>query len=368
MARLKVKQISDFTTKVQTLIDSDSDQSASLISANTTAATELAASVNSLEAIAGGSVTSDLTDSVSSLETLAEGNDTDITTVAAVAAQNDIDISTNASGIATNASAIAGNDSDISTNASGIATNASAISSNDTDITNLGNLTIYLGSSVNELQNSVSSLETLAGGLKTNVDAILSGSAADKDSFAEIVTLINSVDTANDNAFAGHVSNINASVDELQASVNSLEAVAGGSVTSDLTDSVSSLETLAEGNDTDIATNASGISTNASAISGNDSDISALQTKVTQLEGDSTYIHDYAAMAGAAQFRCSTAVEHASDDDMQVFINGHAIGRVRSVDGTKYGWEHNSNNTTFDLHNIGYSLEASDVIYVVSHS
>ena len=72
-------------------------------------------------------------------------------------------------------------------------------------------------------------------------------------------------------------------------------------------------------------------------------------------------------MASATQFRCNVAVEHGSDDDMQVYINGHAIGRVRSVDGTKYGWEHNASNTVFDLHNIGYNLEGDDVIYVVAH-
>ena len=53
---------------------------------------------------------------------------------------------------------------------------------------------------------------------------------------------------------------------------------------------------------------------------------------------------------------------------MTVFINGHGIGRVRTVDGTKYGWEHNSGNTTFDLHNIGYAIDTDDVIYVVAHS
>ena len=40
---------------------------------------------------------------------------------------------------------------------------------------------------------------------KARIDAILLASAADKDSFAEIVTLINSVDTTNDEAFAGYV-------------------------------------------------------------------------------------------------------------------------------------------------------------------
>lgn len=40
---------------------------------------------------------------------------------------------------------------------------------------------------------------------KSRIDAILSAATADKDSFAEIVALINSVDTENDSAFAGYV-------------------------------------------------------------------------------------------------------------------------------------------------------------------
>ena len=40
---------------------------------------------------------------------------------------------------------------------------------------------------------------------KNRIDAILSAASADSDTFAEIVSLINSVDTANDSAFAGYV-------------------------------------------------------------------------------------------------------------------------------------------------------------------
>lgn len=47
---------------------------------------------------------------------------------------------------------------------------------------------------------------------KGRIDAILSASDADKDSFKEIVDLINSVDTTNDNAFAGYVLSNNAAV------------------------------------------------------------------------------------------------------------------------------------------------------------
>lgn len=55
-------------------------------------------------------------------------------------------------------------------------------------------------------------LQTQINTEKARIDAILSASEADKDSFAEIVTLINSVDTANDQAFAGYVLSNNARV------------------------------------------------------------------------------------------------------------------------------------------------------------
>jgi predicted nucleic acid-binding Zn-ribbon protein len=47
---------------------------------------------------------------------------------------------------------------------------------------------------------------------KGRIDAILSAVDADKDTFAEIVSLINSVDTTNDSAFAGYVLSNNAAL------------------------------------------------------------------------------------------------------------------------------------------------------------
>jgi hypothetical protein len=58
---------------------------------------------------------------------------------------------------------------------------------------------------------------------KARVDAILDASEADKDSFAEIVTLINSVDTENDTAFASYVMSNDAAVAALQADVDQNE-------------------------------------------------------------------------------------------------------------------------------------------------
>jgi hypothetical protein len=56
---------------------------------------------------------------------------------------------------------------------------------------------------------------------KNRVDAILDAADADKDSFAEIVALINSVDTENDSAFAGYVLSNDAA---LAAEVSAREA------------------------------------------------------------------------------------------------------------------------------------------------
>ncbi len=53
---------------------------------------------------------------------------------------------------------------------------------------------------------------------KGRIDAILSASSADKDTFAEIVTLINSVDLTNDNALAAAILSINNAIDAEAAS------------------------------------------------------------------------------------------------------------------------------------------------------
>ena len=70
------------------------------------------------------------------------------------------------------------------------------------------------------LKADVSSLNVEKG----RIDAILTGSSADKDSFAEIVTLINSVDTTNDSAFAGFVTSSNAAQAVQDGRLDALES------------------------------------------------------------------------------------------------------------------------------------------------
>jgi hypothetical protein len=227
-------------------------------------------------------------------------------------------------------------------------------------------LTALAGTISTELVDEIDSVDTRFGTIatSTSLGSLESRVSLDEDALAAEIGATNS-DVSTLTTLAGSISSdLAAEILATNGDVNTLTALAG-SISSDVDvveAGIVTLDTYIDGVSADLA----------AEISTTDGEISTLQGKVTQLEGDSTYIHDYAAMAGVDQFRCTVQVEHASDDDMQVFINGHAIGRLRtvSVDGvdTKYGWEHNSNNTTFDLHNIGYDLDGTDVIYVVSHS
>ena len=61
---------------------------------------------------------------------------------------------------------------------------------------------------------------------RDRIDAILSSSVADTDTFAEIVTLINSVDTENDTSFAGFVTSSNQRIDANGDSITALSSSA----------------------------------------------------------------------------------------------------------------------------------------------
>lgn len=96
---------------------------------------------------------------------------------------------------------------------------------------------------------------------KARVDAILSSADADKDSFAEIVTLINSVDAENDSAFGGFATASNARL----ASIESFTASIDATYATDA--SVSSLSSSAHTQREAIKNDLAGdITTNANAI------------------------------------------------------------------------------------------------------
>lgn len=79
------------------------------------------------------------------------------------------------------------------------------------------------------VDGQVSGLQGQIDTEKGRIDAILSASEADKDSFAEIVQLINSVDTSNDQAFASYVLSNDAAlaqeVSDRQSAISSVEGM-----------------------------------------------------------------------------------------------------------------------------------------------
>jgi hypothetical protein len=377
MARLKVKQISDIQTYVQGLIDNDADQNATLISNNASSisavsaalstevsttndeVSELQASVDSLELIAGGTVTADLAASVDSLE-----------------------------------SVDAGLASDIATNASGIAENVKDISALQTqlDANDADNVT---------LTASVDSLELLAGGTiiadlaasvldnDTRVDNILQGATADLNQFAEVIAYVNSIDTVGDLDLTNALAVVNASIDSLEdvdtalstalsteidtsnsgikalqdsvdsletfedeaiASIDSLELLAGGSTIADLQ---SDLDAVSDALSTEISTT-------------ND-EVSDLQDSVDALEAADVMLHQEGTVTAIDTFSLVAPVRFGISDDIHVHVNGHTIKPVSLVDGeaapNDHGWI-SADGRTFNFVGIGYDIDAEDVVYV----
>lgn len=330
MARLKVKQISDIGTYVQGLIDNDVDQNAGLIDA-------LEASVDSLEALAGGSITADLAASVDSLEAIDTNQSTSI--------------ANNASSIANNASSIATNATGIAQNVKDIADLSTALDSNDDD--NLA------------LTASVDSLELLAGGdiiadlaasvlvNDTRVDAILNGSTADLDQFAEVIAYVNSVDTVGDLDLTNALAVVNASIDSLEAvdtaisNALSTEIETTDGEISDLQDSVDALEAA------DVVINAS---------------IDSLETMAVDSFAAGLRIHQMGTVTSSAAnsggtFTLATAVDSSDDADCVVFVNGK--NEQLKLAGNSNGWT-SADGVTFELTGIGYAIDAEDEIYVIA--
>lgn len=75
-----------------------------------------------------------------------------------------------------------------------------------------------------DIQSFSSSLNSRVNIEKNRVDAILSASSADLDSFAEIVSLVNSIDTDNDNTFASFYTASNGRLGDLETFTSSFEA------------------------------------------------------------------------------------------------------------------------------------------------
>jgi hypothetical protein len=216
---------------------------------------------------------------------------------------------------------------------------ASAITSNASDLTSVSG-----------------ALATDIASNKTNIDAILSASSADADSFAEIVALINSVDLENDQAFASFYTSSNGRLNTLEAASSSfattlnnldntyatdaeLSAVSGalaadiaglGSIyatDAELNASSSALISAYTAADTSLSSSlAVDIASNLSAIESNDSDISLLNTQIA--------VATASIAANEAQITTNTnnitAILSASSADADSFAE--IVSLINSVD------------------------------------
>lgn len=153
----------------------------------------------------------------------------------------------------------------------------------------------HLDSNINTITTTVtnisSSLNSKIDTEKSRIDAILLASDADKDSFAEIVSLINSVDTDNDTAFASFYTASTGRLSSLEAYTASLQNtnLVSGSSQITLSDTV-------------------GFSTFSSSISSDISDLnlfsSSLQTNILTLSGSfsGSFVGDGSQLSGVTSY------------------------------------------------------------------
>jgi hypothetical protein len=149
---------------------------------------------------------------------------------------------------------------------------------------------------------------------KNRVDAILSAAGANADSFAEIVTLINSVDSTNDTAFAGYVTSNNAAlaqeVSDREAGDDALDLRVDGVVSA-----ATALTTRVSAAEQDIIDNATAISTEASnRASAITSEQTARASAITTVTGLITDEASTRATADTSLSNRITTLENASAD------------------------------------------------------
>jgi hypothetical protein len=384
MARLKVKQIADFNTAVQTLIDNDADQNASIIAQiSEDLSSEVSATnsdVTSIDAVLAGlagatTVTSletrisndevALDDAVGSLEDLISDNDTYIGLVSdALSAE------------------IARTDEEVGSLEDLISDNLVAIGDNSGYI---DGVSAELSAEISATNSDVASLDAYADANSTAISAILAGADVNLDTFAEVISYVDSLDTADGGALTSQIASIDARVSvntssdavlsaalsaEISATnsdVASIDAVLAGVGTSD---NITSLDTYIDGVSTALSTEIS--STNSEVLSldayidGVSADLSAeiasTGSEIADLQTADLRLHQFGTFVNPTSFTVALAVDVTATADTLVFVNGHNIHvEVEGLDG----WS-SPDGQIFNLANIGYDLDAEDHIYVVA--
>ena len=184
-----------------------------------------------------------------------------------------------------------------------------------------------------DLKATVAALDTEKG----RVDAILLASDADKDSFAEIVTLINSVDTTNDTAFASHATNTSNphSVTKAQVGLGDVDN------TTDLAKPISTAQQTA----LDAKLNASAVSTFGGTLI-DDADAASARTTLGLGAGDTVQFTEVRATGDVVAY-------YSSDSRLKDNVTPieDALGKVEAMGGYSFDW--NDKQDAYQGHDLG---------------
>lgn len=372
MARLKVKQISDFDSKVNSLI--------------TAGTTDEAASIDSLESLAS----SNFATVSDALSTEIDATSTDVKTLSdalstEIAATNDdvtsIDLVLGA----------AATDSDLDAVSNALSVEIVATNS---DVVRIDDLLASVATD-GELSTDVLSIDTRftssegdVTAVSNAVSAILAGSETDLDQFAEVISYVDSLDTADGGALTSALASINTAI----SNNNSLDVVLSDALSSEIDatkDDVDSIDLVlgTMGTGSALAAVSDALSVEIAATNGDvtgiNNSIDALEAQMLSVATDTElsdavsveklraenaeaalgeadeYVHQIGTFRSATSFAIA-GVRFAAKEDLLVFINGHNIHPV--VDGSD-GWS-TVDGVNFTLTNIGYDLEADDHVYV----
>ena len=373
MARLKVKQISDFTTEVQSLITAnDSNDSASIAALSTAVAVEQGeqdASINSLEGVVATGVTKDgeQDNSIDALQS------TDVLVIASIDALQAAD--------ANIIKSIEANDADNLTLTGSVNSLETAVSVETTK-------NAQQDASITSLEGIDTALSAEIVTEKDRIDAILGAiDGGDVDNFAEVVSLINQVDQTNDNAFAAYALATDASIDSLEkvdeglqsqitsndGDISNLQASVDALNTdvAELNNSVNSLETAVSVESTKNAEQDASINSLesidaalAAVNTAQDASISSLETLADDAFGAGMRIHQMGTVTGTTTFTIPLAVDSSEDSDIVVFVNGKNEQMYMAEVNTN-GWV-SANGAAFSLTGIGYDIDAEDEVYVIA--
>jgi hypothetical protein len=296
-----ITQLNASSSTLQTNIDTKS--SITQLNASSSA---LQTSIDTL----GTNQTAALNASSSALTSAYTGADTTLSASLATA------IATNASNIGALGDTYA-TDAELNASSSTLQGNIDTLGTNQTAALNASSSALtsaYIGADTTLSSSLAASIATESG----RMDAVLLAAGADTDTFAEIVTLINSVDTENDQAFAAHYTSSRGRLDGLEAD--------SGSFSTRVTANETAITNLGNTYATDAELNASSsaLQTNIDAKSSIvqlNASSSALQTSIdtkssiTQLNASSSALQtNIDAKSSITQLNASSSALQSSID------------------------------------------------------